>query len=154
LCLSCAIAKPLPSYNQQITPPIGGGLLDDARGRVYITDPDGVPLQGQKDIFGNTVNTAVLALRDAVDPKTGKYVINMPPGTTQPDGTEVWYNGSFSLSSTLSVAPTLGPVVGNGNWTARSWTARSWSGRSWSARSWTARSWSGRSWSARSWSAD
>jgi serine protease AprX len=154
LCLSCAIAKPVLRYVQQVTAPIGGGSLDDARGHQFITDADGVALQGDEDIFGNAVDTVALAKREAIDPKTGKYVNNVSPWVTQPDGSEVWFNGSFSLSGMPAADPTLGTTFGNGDWTARSWTARSWSGRSWSARSWTARSWSGRSWSARSWSSD
>ena len=99
LCLVCSIGRFPTQTSQQVTATTGGGLFDDARGRLYLVDDNGIALQGQKDIFGNPVDTVNLAWREAVDEKTGKYVNNSSPWTTRADGTETWFNGSFPLGT-------------------------------------------------------
>jgi serine protease AprX len=103
----------------------GTGSIEISRGQDHIAR-NGVVLKGDKDIFGNSVNTVPLASLEASASSWSGGEWN---GST-------WSGSSWSASS----------------WSASSWSASSWSGSSWSASSWSASSWSGSSWSASSWS--
>jgi serine protease AprX len=102
----------------------GTGTLDSARGTAHLVD-NGVVLNGEKDIFGDTVSTATLASRRTA-------------GTAWTGGT--WNGRMWSGSSFTGT-----------NWTATTWSGRMWSGRMWSSEVWSGRMWSGRMWSAGTW---
>lgn len=104
----------------------GMGSLQLARGSV-LTDDQGVVLQGEQTIFGDTWDGAVWA-------------------SSSFDGTS-WQNGTWNGRSWS------GDCWCGASWADKTWSGRSWSGMAWSGRSWSGRSWSGRSWSGNGWSA-
>jgi serine protease AprX len=104
----------------------GLGSLQLARGSV-VTEDDGIVLEGEQTIFGDTW-----------DPSTW--------ASSSWDGTS-WSGGDWT-ARTWS-----GDCWCGSSWSARTWSARTWSGSSWAARSWSARTWSARTWSGSGWSA-
>jgi serine protease AprX len=110
----------------------GLGSLERSRGQDHVTR-DGVVLSGDRDIFGNPVDTAALAAAAAA-------------GTSWSDGN---WNGSSWSGSSWS-----GSSWSGSSWSGSSWSGSSWSGSSWSGSSWSGSSWSGSSWSGSSWSGD
>ena len=121
-----ALATRTPaSYTQQFTNGTGTGTIEAARGTDHLILDDTV-LTGERDIFGDAVNTAGLAAAEAA-------------GTSWSGGT--WNGRSWSGSDWSGTS-----------WSGRSWSGNDWSGTAWSGRSWSGTSWSGRSWSGRSWS--
>jgi serine protease AprX len=106
----------------------GTGTLEGARGTVHAEDR-GVPLTGERDIFGRAWSPATFAAQTAA-------------GTAWNAGA---WNGGTWTGTTWSAT---------GDWTATAWTGTSWSGTGWSGRSWVARSWVANSWDGRSWVSD
>jgi serine protease AprX len=119
------VKSPQWSYTgQNFANATGTGSIEIARGQDHIAR-DGVVLKGEKDIFGNVVDTASLASLEA--------------------NASSWSGGAWNGSS-WSASSWSGS-----SWSASSWSASSWSGSSWSASSWSGSSWSGSSWSGDSW---
>ena len=104
----------------------GLGSLQLARGSV-VTEDDGIVLEGEQTIFGDTWDPATWA-------------------SSSWDGTS-WSGGDWS-ARTWS-----GDCWCGSSWSARTWSARTWSGSAWSARTWSGRTWSARTWSGSGWSA-
>jgi serine protease AprX len=104
----------------------GMGSLQLARGSVLVED-EGVVLQGEQTIFGDTWDAAAWA-------------------SSSFDGTS-WQAGTWNSRSWS------GDCWCGASWASKTWSSRSWSGESWSSRSWSSRSWSSRSWSGNGWSA-
>jgi serine protease AprX len=104
----------------------GLGSLELARGSV-VTEDEGVVLEGEQTIFGDTWDATTWA-------------------ASSWDGT-TWSGGEWS-ARTWS-----GDCWCGSSWSARTWSARTWSGSSWSARTWSGRTWSARTWSGSGWSA-
>ena len=104
----------------------GLGSLQLARGTV-VTEDEGVILEGERTIFGDTWDATTWA-------------------ASSWDGT-TWSGGEWS-ARTWS-----GDCWCGSSWSARTWSARTWSGESWSARTWSGRTWSARTWSGSGWSA-
>lgn len=128
-----AAKNPPWSYTGQSFPnSTGRGSLEASRGRDHLTR-DGVVLAGERDIFGNPVDTAALASAAAA-------------GSSWSGGT---WNGSSWSGSSWS-----GSSWSGSSWSGSSWSGSSWSGSSWSGSSWSGSSWSGSSWSGSSWSGD
>jgi serine protease AprX len=124
-----ASKKATPTSTQTWTRSTGRGLLEAARGTIHVDD-NGIPLTGEKDIFGSfTTTTWSTASTNRTSWTGGTWMGNPWTGTN-------WLD-------TLWITPI---------WSGRSWSGRSWSGRSWSGLSWSGRSWSGRSWSGSAWS--
>jgi serine protease AprX len=112
----------------------GTGSLEASRGSSHVSR-DGVPLQGEVDIFGNAWGAATYAQATAT-------------GTIWDGG--LWrgylFSGDGWDAGTWRTA----------EWTQAAWDARTWRGDEWSARtwrdgSWTARTWREGDWSARTW---
>jgi serine protease AprX len=104
----------------------GLGSLQLARGSI-VTDDDGIALQGEQTIFGDTWDASTWA-------------------SSSWDGTS-WSGGDWT-ARTWS-----GDCWCGSSWSARTWSARTWSGSAWSARTWSGRTWSARTWSGSGWSA-
>jgi serine protease AprX len=104
----------------------GLGSLQLARGTV-VTEDEGVILDGERTIFGDTWDATTWA-------------------ASSWDGT-TWSGGEWN-ARTWS-----GDCWCGSSWSARTWSARTWSGNSWSARTWSGRTWSARTWSGSGWSA-
>jgi serine protease AprX len=104
----------------------GLGSLQLARGTI-VTEDEGVILEGERTIFGDTWDATTWA-------------------ASSWDGT-TWSGGEWN-ARTWS-----GDCWCGSSWSARTWSARTWSGESWSARTWSGRTWSARTWSGSGWSA-
>jgi Subtilase family len=104
----------------------GLGSLQLARGSI-VTEDDGVILEGEQTIFGDTWDATA-------------WAASSWSGTT-------WSGGEWN-ARTWS-----GDCWCGSSWSARTWSARTWSGNSWSARTWSGRTWSARTWSGSGWSA-
>jgi serine protease AprX len=130
LQLGPILSAALPNYAQTVAPARGGGSLEEARGSDHLTR-DGAVLSGEQDIFGQTFNSAAMAVLEAA-------------GSSWSGGT---WNGSSWSGSSWS-----GNSWSGSSWSGSSWSGSSWSGSSWSGSSWSGSSWSGSSWSGSSWS--
>jgi hypothetical protein len=104
----------------------GTGSLELARGANHLV-VDGVPLEGERDIFGAPFDSVAMAAATLA-------------GTTWSGG--VW-NGSAWTGNEWS---------GN-EWSANEWSGVSWSGNEWSSYTWSGNEWSGNEWSGNEWSA-
>jgi serine protease AprX len=110
----------LPEYTST-----GAGTLQGARGSQTVTI-DGVPLTGEKDIFGNPWNSTTMAAARTA-------------GATWSGGT---YNGATWSGATWSSA----------TWSGATWSGATWSGATWSSATWSGATWSGSTWSGADWS--
>jgi serine protease AprX len=117
--LANLVSKTPGSGTQTFSNATGTGSLELARGTDHITG-GGVALTGERDIFGQSVNTGALATAEANAASWS--------GST-------WNGNSWSGNS----------WSGN-SWSGNSWSGNSWSGNSWSGNSWSGNSWSGGSW--------
>lgn len=107
----------------------GTGSIDAARG-THRPTLNGVALQGDKDIFGKTVNSTNLAQAAS-------------SGTA-------WNGGSWNGSSWTGSSWTGSSWTGS-SWTGSSWTGSTWTGSTWTGSSWTGSSWTGSAWSSNGW---
>jgi serine protease AprX len=94
----------------------GMGSLQLARGSV-LTEDEGVVLQGEQTIFGDTWDGAAWA-------------------SSSFDGTS-WQAGTWN-GRTWS-----GRMWSGESWSGRTWSGRTWSGRTWSGNGWSAGEWGG-----------
>jgi len=108
----------------------GTGTLDAARGSLHVT-MNGVPLQGEVDIFGNPWNG---------------------PSWSGLSWSGLSWSGGLWLGQSWSGQSWSGQSWSGVSWSGQSWSGQSWSGQSWSGQSWSGVSWSGQSWSGQSWS--
>jgi serine protease AprX len=131
-----------PSGTQQFTPSTGTGSLEAARGTNHVSD-EGVPLEGEQDIFGVAWDGASWSAASAAGASWSGGTWN---GSTWTGAS--WSGASWSGASWSSVAWT------GASWSGASWSSKNWTGASWSGASWSGASWSGASWSGASWSGD
>ena len=127
---------------QQHTSASGDGTLEGARGSHHVT-VDGVPLEGEQDIFGMSWDAA--------------YLSKLAANYMAWDGGE--FNGTSWSGTSWSGTSWSGTSWSGTSWSGTSWSGTSWSdyvwsGTSWSGTSWSGTSWSGTSWSGTSWSGD
>ena len=113
----------------------GTGTLDAARGSLHVT-MNGVPLQGEVDIFGN--------------PWNGPSWSGLSWSGLSWSGLS--WSGGLWLGQSWSGQSWSGQSWSGVSWSGQSWSGQSWSGQSWSGQSWSGVSWSGQSWSGQSWS--
>ena len=95
----------------------GTGSLDAARGNLRVSDPNGVELRGEIDIFGRPFDT-----EQSWDAWSGNS----------------WSGNSWSGYSWIDECE-------RNSWNGNSWSGNSWSGNSWSSHGWLGVSW-GRRW--------
>jgi serine protease AprX len=102
----------------------GAGSLELARGATHVA-MNGVPLVGERDIFGKPWNSAAMAAAEEA-------------GATWSGGT---YNGATWSGATWSGA----------TWSGATWSGATWSGATWSGATWSGATWSGATWSGGDW---
>jgi serine protease AprX len=124
-----------PQASQTYQAATGLGTLEGARGSDHL-EHDGVVLQGEQDIFGNTWDGASWSTLSAA-------------GASWSGGE---WNGASWSGASWSGASWSGASWSGASWSGASWSGASWSGASWSANTWNGASWSGASWSGASWS--
>jgi serine protease AprX len=117
-------------------------------------------LTGNVDIFGNAIDPAALAAKEAVNVKTGRFLDRSPWQSA--NGVETWNGGSFPVGIGLQPDPVLGLAVPVVKWSASPKTDHTWSGAKWSdtllgassnfdGAKWRASSWDGAKWRSGSW---
>jgi serine protease AprX len=128
------LAKSPGSSTQKFAGSTGSGSIDASRGQDRISR-DGVVLSGERDVFGEPVDTAALAQAEAAGSSwSGRG-----------------WNGSSWSGSSWSGSSWSGSSWSGSSWSNATWTGSSWSGSSWSGSSWSGSSWSGRTWATASW---
>jgi len=137
LNLKAAYKAKTPAATQSWPTSSGTGSLEAARGSSHV-EMEGVPLDGEQDIFGTPWDAATWAR-------------NSWSGTSWSGGMwnrEVWSGSGWSRNS-----------WSRNSWSTVIWTRNSWSRNSWSDGYWSRNSWSGSTWTGdallrNSWSAD
>ena len=135
ISLGVLATKTPGAYTQIFTNGTGTGSLEVSRGGEHLT-ANGVVLQGEKDIFGRTFNSAAMAALTAT-------------GSTWSGGT---WNGSTWSGSTWSGSTWSGSTWSGSSWSGSTWSGSTWSGSTWSGSTWSGSTWSGSSWSGSTWS--
>ena len=125
---------PTMTYVQKLTPAVGNGSIELARGQDHVTR-DGVTLTGEQDIFGMPVDTTALAGLEAA-------------GISWTGGN---WNGSTWSGSTWSGSTWSGSTWSGSSWSGSTWSGSTWSGSTWSGSTWSGSSWSGSTWSGNTW---
>jgi subtilisin family serine protease len=125
----------------------GLGTLEEARGSAHVLD-DGVPLTGERDIFGNAWDGKSWSMASAAG-------ISWQGGLW---GGKSWSGDAWSANSwagkSWSAVTWEGTSWASKSWSDSSWESKSWSSKSWSGGPWGGKSWSGKSWSGKSWSTE
>ena len=133
-----------PNYIQKFTNSTGTGQIEAARGQDHLTR-DGVTLTGERDIFGQPVDTAQLARDEAAGTAWSGGEWNGSPWTGS-----TW-SGSTWSGSTWSGSTWSGSTWSGSTWSGSTWSGSTWSGSTWSGSSWSGSTWSGSTWSSASW---
>ena len=120
----------VPTAAQAFTSSTGLGSLEASRGSDHL-EHDGVVLEGEQDIFGQTWDGVTWS-------------------TASASGLS-WSGGDWN-GVTWSGLSWSGLSWSGVSWSGLSWSGLSWSGLSWSDNTWNGLSWSGLSWSGLSWS--
>jgi serine protease AprX len=123
-----------PLTTQTFLRSTGTGSLDAARGSARLV-LGGVPLTGEKDIFGKPYSTVTRALAEATE-------------TSWAGGA---WNGSSWAGSSWAGSSWAGSSWAGSSWAGSSWAGSSWAGSSWAGSSWAGSSWAGSSWAGSSW---
>jgi serine protease AprX len=123
------------AYAQNSAAATGQGTIEGARGQDHIAR-DGVVLQGERDIFGATLNSSNFAPAEAA-------------GSTWTDGS---WNGNTWTGNTWSGNTWKGNTWKGNAWDGNAWSGNTWSGNSWSGNTWSGNTWKGNSWSGNTWS--
>jgi serine protease AprX len=115
---------------QTYTPSTGSGSLEASRGSYHVAS-NGIPLTGEKDIFGAAFDSAMWARASA--------------------GCVAWYGGTWNGNAWSGNAWSSNDWTGNA-WSGNAWSGNAWSGAAWSDSSWEGHAWSGNAWSGNAWS--
>jgi serine protease AprX len=124
-----ALTAALPVTTQTATSSTGTGTLDGARGGVYVSD-NGIDLAGQRDIFGQSFNSATMAAAQS---------------------TATAWNGGTWNGRTWAGSGWTGRTWAGATWTGNDWAGRTWAGSRWTGMTWDGRTWAGTGWSGRTW---
>jgi serine protease AprX len=166
LDLSTARHTPAPTVEasrQSWERATGTGLVELTRGSYHLYDGD-VPLDGERDIFGNPFVSAEWAARSAADASWSGGWWNgnrwTGDGFTSdlcvPD--ELLGTVDTSLTSEPVCVPVSSAWTDTGwsptRWAANTWTANSWTANTWTANTWTANTWTANTWTANTWTAN
>jgi serine protease AprX len=116
-------------------PATGTGSIDAARGSQRL-ERDGVPLEGEQDIFGKPWNGSA-------------WSADMWNGSSWSGG--IW-NGSAWSGSAWSGSAWSGSAWSGSAWSGSAWSGSAWSGSAWSGSAWSGSAWSGSAWSGSAWS--
>jgi serine protease AprX len=131
-----------PAADQNHPRAAGGGTLEKARGTLELLSR-GVPLQGERDIFGNTLNLVDWLLKTVLGVVwVGGRFLGVP------------WTGSCWCEDTWAGPAWEGRSWTDNDWSGRSWTSDAWKGRSWTTGGWTGGEWNGRSWTSDTWYGD
>jgi serine protease AprX len=141
-----ALAVTSVAASQAYTNSTGTGTLDATRGGVYVVSATGVPLTGQKDIFGKAFNSAGMATLQANGSSWTGGIWNGSRWTG-----DSW-SGSRWSGTTWTGSDWSGSAWSGSRWSGMNWDGSRWSGTSWSGSRWTGAGWSGSRWSSAGWS--
>ncbi|MEV4703311.1 S8 family serine peptidase [Actinoplanes sp. NPDC049316] len=123
--LERALQSRLTRCGQGGTPVTGTGSIQRDRGTSLVTMGDGVPLTGERDIFG-PLSSSVWARASAAHTS--------------------WRGGDWMGRPWTGTGWTT-PSDGQANWSGKTWSGKTWSGKTWSDIAWAAQSWNGKTWS-------
>jgi hypothetical protein len=146
LSLRTALRTPTTPSVQTWQRATGTGSLELARGGNHLV-MDGVPLEGERDIFGAPFDSAVMAAATLTQTTWSGGVWNGSAWTG--DG---WSGNEWSANE-WSGASWAGSEWSANEWSASEWSGSEWSASEWSGSEWSASEWSGSEWSASEWSA-
>jgi serine protease AprX len=145
LRLDTVVTAPVPIAKQVHLQSTGLGTLEGSRGPVHL-EKDGVPLQGEQDIFGAHFDAAAMAGLEAAGNSWSGGTWN----GNEWSGNE-WSGVSWSGNEWSGVSWSGNEWSGN-EWSGNEWSGVSWSGNEWSGNEWSGNEWSGVSWSGNEWS--
>lgn len=119
----------------------GAGSLEAARGSGHVS-LDGAVLSGERDIFGRTMNTTLLAatsLAGTAWSAAGDF-----------NGAK-WTGSNWASTGNWAAAPWTTTTWAGTSWTAGAWASRRWANGSWDAQTWSSRRWADATWESRRW---
>ena len=134
--------KKFAGATQTFVPSTGSGSLDASRGSSHL-EVNGVTLDGERDIFGNPVDTAQLAATEAAGNAWSGGMWNGQRWSGDGWSGVRWSGSRWSGSDWSGV-----------RWSSNNWSNGTWDGVRWSGTTWANRDWSGVRWSGSRWSSD
>jgi serine protease AprX len=150
LNLASVLNAATPHAAQAWSAATGRGTLEGARGSDHVVNAYGAQLNGERDIFGNALNTSQLAGAEQNQSAWSRGFFNGAKWAGEDWSGSSWTGASWSGSRWPR--DWSGRAWSSGSWSTGSWSDCSWSTGSWSTGSWSTGSWSTGSWSTGSWS--
>jgi len=135
LRLDTALMGPVPMAQQVHLQSTGLGTLEGSRGPFHLVK-DGVPLQGEQDIFGADFDAPAMAALEAA-------------GNSWSGGT---WNGNQWTGNEWTGNEWAGNEWSGSDWAGNEWAGNEWSGNEWTGNEWTGNEWTGNEWSGNEWS--
>jgi serine protease AprX len=128
----------------------GGGSLNASRGTAQL-EMNGVALDGERDIFGSTVDTAALAAAQAAGTSWSGGTWNGVRWSGD-DWTGIRWSGAAWSGCDWTGVRWSSDNWSNGVWDGVRWSSTTWSGTTWDGLRWSGERWSNDIWSSDSWS--
>ena len=143
--LDTVLSAKVPHSRQTFARSTGVGTLEGSRGSMHLVK-DGVPLQGEQDIFGHSFDSAAMAALEAAGKSwsRGKWNGNEWSGDS-------WSGDSWSGNEWAGNEWTGNEWSGN-EWSGNEWTGNEWTGNEWTGNEWCGNEWNGNEWSSGAWS--
>jgi subtilase family protein len=129
LRLDTVLSARVSKSHQTFARSTGVGTLEGSRGSAHL-EKDGIPLQGEQDIFGHEFDSAAMAALEVAGNSWsgGKW-----------NGNE-WSGNSWS-----------GDSWSGNEWQGNEWSGNEWQGNEWSGNEWTGNEWLGNEWLGNEW---
>ena len=155
-----ALQTVTPSVSATAAPSRGTGSLDAARGGTALRRGAGLPLTGERDIFGKHYDAATqsVAATTLTSWSGGTWNGSAWTGVTWDgvtwDGVTwdgVTWDGVTWDGVTWDGLTWDGLTWDAAGWTSGTWTGVTWDGASWAASSWGSGPWAGSTWDSHTW---
>jgi serine protease AprX len=149
---------PVPAAVQNFPASRGTGRLELSRGSAHVTVVDPrtgrrFVITGDRDIFGNWIDSAALAWREANGSAWDGGRFAGVRWTGDGWGSSSWASSSWASSSWAS-SSWASSSWASSSWASSSWASSSWASSSWASSSWASSSWASSSWASSSWASD
>jgi subtilase family protein len=155
LRLDTAMSASVPLGMQAFPRSTGSGTLEASRGPGHLVRY-GIPLQGEKDIFGSSFDAAKIAALEAAGNSWtgGRWNGNEWSGNewTGNEWSGLSWSGNGWTGNDWAGNEWAGNEWAGNEWAGNEWTGNEWTGNEWTGNEWAGNEWAGNEWSSGAWS--